>query len=173
MEKNKPKNKLYFTIGIPRSGKSSIASSWANYFIDIYHNTVQGRNESKKFHECSRVVVCADTIRLALTGQRFVKEAEGTVHAIKDVMIRTLLRQGYDVLVDGTHTLKSHIKELLYIDPQADFLLIDTPVAFCKDRADKSGQSDLYLVIDRMNKNLMIWKDNPKDFIDEIRKEVA
>ena len=126
---------LYFCIGMPRCGKSTYCNEWVKAAPN-------------------RAIVCADNIRLALHGQRFQSLAEGMVHAIKDIMIRSLLARGMDVIVDGTHTTESSIRDILKIDPAAIAIVFDTTAEECKRRADATNQSDLHPVIDRMGKQL-------------------
>ena len=140
-------SKLYFMIGLPRSGKSTKALSW--------RNPINGIN--------SRVIVCADVIRLSLYEHRFFIGGESMVHAIKYTMIDSLLKSDYDVLVDGTHTTEKSIKELLHIDKNARYLFVDTPVEECKKRAIASEQSDLLPVIDRMESQLEKIREDLKN----------
>jgi len=71
------------------------------------------------------------------------------VFAIKYAMIRTLLLQGYDVLVDDTHTTDESILRLLEIDVNATYFYVDTSINVCKDRAVDTKQEDLIPIIDR------------------------
>jgi len=159
---------LYFLCGIARCGKSTIAKSWQKYEIDIKYNTIKKHVGS---HKIPRLIVCADWLRLALTGQPYIQEAEDIVHAVKHLIIRTYLNQGYDILVDGTHTTKNSIQDLLLIDKDADFYLIDTPAEECKQRAIDTNQEYLISkgVIDRMVKQFEVIKLNPIKFVDDLR----
>lgn len=164
------KGRLYFLVGIARSGKSTISNDWVNRKIDIKNNQII----FPTIPSPPRIVVCSDQIRLALHGQPFAQEAESMVHTIKMLNVRTYINAGYDVLVDGTHTNLGSIKELLYIDSSAQYLLIDTPINICMQRAKDSGQEYLISrgVIERMNKNLCVWKHNHKEIIDGLREEI-
>ncbi len=135
--------KLYFMVGLPRSGKSSYAKEWVK-------------------EESGRVVVCADDIRLSLTGERYCASAENMVHTIKHLMISTLLRGGHTVLVDGTHTTYNSIQEILDHDNNAQPIIIDTDADICKARARLTQQDDLIPVIGRMDCNLieLSWGHN-------------
>lgn len=128
--------KLYFTIGCPRSGKSTLANEWA-------------RNAPM------RVVVASDDIRLALTGQRYEPLAETIVFGMKHVMIRSLLSRGYDVMVDGTHSSKISLERLFEIDINAIPLYVDTDSLTCCDRALDCGHLDLPDSINRIEGNLI------------------
>lgn len=152
---------LFFTIGLPRCGKSTFCKEWMKntpqYEVsDCYFQTFP--KERINFAK-NRVVVNADTIRLNLYGQRFCDVGEPFVHAVKDCMIRSLLDYGHDVLVDGTHTSEYSRKALYRIDQNAQYVLIDTPVNICKERAIECGQEDLLPVIDRMSKQLYDFKN--------------
>jgi predicted kinase len=141
-------NNLIFLIGLPCSGKSGIAKDWLNYQCDIDNGNLNLDTDAALEPIEPRVVVCADDIRLAM-GHRWNGHVEPMVHAIKIMMIKTLLRE-HNVLVDGTHTTHNSIIELLRIDPNATYYLVDTPAATCKQRAEKTNQKDLFPVIDRM-----------------------
>jgi predicted kinase len=162
------KGKLYFLIGIARSGKSTIAKRWQNYEIDIKYNQLR---KHVGMRNIPRIVVCADWIRLALHGQPFAIEAEEMVHTIKNLMIKTYLDNGYDVLVDGTHTTKNSIQQLLHIDRNADFYVVNTSPEECKQRAIDTNQQYLidHGVITRMARQLDIFKYNPTSFVDSLR----
>lgn len=155
------KGKLAFLMGLPRSGKSSIAEKWTRRQIQFnsVRRFVDNECENNFTDEVNvqsgrpRVVVCSDNIRLAL-GHRWNSLAEGFVDATKHTMIRALL-QNHDVLVDGTHTTPSHIKRLFEIDSEAEFIFVDTPPGICRVRAEETGQTDLLPVIDKMAHQLM------------------
>lgn len=137
---------LFYTIGLPRSGKSSIVNKWA----------------SKK---PMRAIVSSDNIRLALTGKRYEPLAETMVFATKHVMIRALLDRGFDVCVDGTHSTEISIQRILEIDHQAQHVIVDTDLETCIQRAVETNQEDLIPTINRIHNNLKkikISKDGPE-----------
>lgn len=171
------KRKLYIEIGCARSGKSTIANKWANFALDIKNNQIVERGinlygRPDLFTELPRAVVCSDDIRLALNGCRFNTLSEEFVHAIQQIMIRSLLSRNYDVLVDGTNTTLKSIKRLLTIDNNADYLIIDTPIEECFARALSTHQSELIPVIERMSLQLNEWKDDAESEINRLRREV-
>lgn len=127
--------KLYFTIGLPRSGKSTRVTKWAK--------------ESPM-----RAIVSSDNIRLALTGQRYQPLAETMVFATKHVMIRALLDRGFDVAVDGTHSTEISITRLYEIDINAEHWIVPTGKNECIERATLTGHTDLYSTIERISNNL-------------------
>lgn len=145
---------LYATIGLARSGKSTLANKWLHFAVNILDNCDWTDKYVSNGKENPRVVVCSDDIRLALYGERFRKEGEEAVHAIQGVMIRSLLYRGHDVLVDGTHTTENSLMRLLRIDPRCRFVYVDTSPEECKEIAVKTEQIDLIPVIDRMYANL-------------------
>jgi predicted kinase len=123
---------LYFTIGPSHSGKSTYAKKWM---------LEQG--------ERPRVVVTADSIRLALTNHRYNRYVEPIVFAHKHVMIKSLLIEGYDVLACGTHTTEESIKRILEIHGNAKYILFDVPLETCLSRIKLTGQTDMGPVITR------------------------
>lgn len=165
-------NKLYFMIGLPRSGKSTLANRWIKEkCLYILNGKIQ-LDYSGVEHPVPRIVVCGDYIRLALTGNRYNSLTEDYVSAIKYTMIRALMLQGYDVLVDGTHTTKNSILKLLSIDKNAELLYVETTPEECKNRAIKTGQDDLIPVINRMYNNMqqiLPNRDAAISYIDSLR----
>lgn len=152
---------LYYTVGLPRSGKSTLCNQWINRTVKIenFEFVPLGIRETNMGNP--RVVVCADDIRLSLHGQRYQEEAEEMVHSIKHVMVRAYLIRDFDVLVDGTHTSHNSVDKLHDIAIQLNAEFIPTPtniltsVELCKERAKATNQEDLIPVIDRMNTQLM------------------
>ena len=132
--------RLFFFIGVAHSGKSTLARRWQNYEIDIHYNTIRKHVGTRKI---PRIIISSDWLRLGLTGQAYVQELEEMVHALKLTLIRTYINQGYDCLVDGTHTTKTSIEALLHIDKEADFYFVDTPAEACKYRAKETNQDYL------------------------------
>lgn len=128
--------KLYFTIGMPRCGKSTFCDKFVS-------------------EQPNRVIVCSDDIRKALHGKRYEPLAETMVFAIKHVMIRAHLSRGATVIVDGTHSTDISIKRLLEIDENAVAIVFDTPKEVCIQRAIDCGQNDLIPAINRIESNLL------------------
>lgn len=95
---------LFFTIGPPRSGKSTYCTKWAN-------------------EAPNRAIVCGDSIRQAL-GFEFRQETETLIQGIKDTMVRSLLNRGQDVIIDGTHSTPGSIKRIFQIDKNAQHIWI-------------------------------------------------
>lgn len=125
--------KVILMIGLPRSGKSTIA------------------------RDLGYPIVCPDAIRLALHGMPFVGLAEPFVWAIAQVMLYALLLSGHaTVIVDATNTTVK--RRAMWINDKWDtyaYIVDNGPenVAICKNRAAESEQEYLLPVIDRMVEN--------------------
>jgi hypothetical protein len=152
MQTSNQKGRLYFLIGLPRSGKSTIANNWLNHKISFANNNEMWKN-IPPIEPDPRVVVCRDEIRLAM-GHRWNGVVEPHVNAVANTMVRALL-QHHNVLLDETHTSKSTLLQTLQIDPDAIWYFVDTKSDVCKQRARDSNQTDLYGPIDRMVGNLI------------------
>ena len=134
-------NTLIVTVGLPRSGKSTWALA-----------------TSKQLH-CP--VVSPDGVRLAVTGQRFVREAEPAVWSVVRYMVRALFHAGHKtVILDATNMTKSGRKFWLdeskngnYGDSTVMFVTFDTDPDLCKARALGTGMADLLPVIDMMHES--------------------
>lgn len=139
---------LLYTIGIPRSGKSTICTKWAS-------------------EKPMRAIVNSDSIRLALTGKRYEPLAETMVFATKHIMIRALLERGFDVIVDGTHSTEISIQRILEIDINAKAIPVCCDVDEAKARAKATNQLDLYDSIVRIHKNMLNLGlyDSSRDYI--------
>ena len=121
---------LIMCFGLPRSGKSTWTASQIKDGVAI---------------------VNPDSIRLALHGQDFVKEAEPMVWAIAKYMVEALFLAGHDkVLLDSTNAHKS----------DRDFWRTDkwtrvchhftTPKEVCIQRAKRDEREYLIPVIEKM-----------------------
>lgn len=143
-------SKLTCLIGRPRASKSTFAHLWER-------------------EAPMRVVVNADSIRLALTGERYNYLAESVVFSMKYVFIRALLKQGYEVLCDGTNSSDISLQRILEIDPKTEFVIIDTPEEVCIERAIATNQLDLIPAIKSIGKNI----DRIQSVgIENVRKEI-
>ena len=156
------RGQLTFTIGLQRSGKSTWATNW-----------MRSNPRQEDGIIFPRAVVCADNIRLAVSGQRYNKDAEPTVFMIKDYMIEALLARSNDVLCDGTHTTITSIRRQFEIDINAKYKVFDTPKAECMRRAIKTGHLDLAHALDRTEGQLKELLDQGVENVcEEIRKQV-
>lgn len=120
--------KLILTVGLPRSGKST----WARQ---------QGHP-----------VVNPDSVRLAVTGRRFVKEAEPTVWMIVTYMISSLFLAGHEtVILDATNVTNARRDKFLSKDWEPYVKIFNTSVHMCMERAVATDQLDLLPVIKQMD----------------------
>ncbi|NUN64735.1 AAA family ATPase [Pseudanabaena biceps] len=81
---------VYFTIGLPASGKST----WAKNKIDKSPNSIKRVNK--------------DDLRLMLDNSYFSKGNERFLLDIQDVIIKAALEDGKHVIVDNTHLSPKH-----------------------------------------------------------------
>lgn len=167
-------NKLYFTIGVPCSGKSTLVDNMVREIQISDVNLAACYNPYDKkttFRLPSTVsIVCADDIRKAISGNRWNSHVEEHVQAIKHTMIKALLERG-NVIVDGTHTTWKSINKLLEITTNAFPIWVFKPLTNtmdkwyeheheCIERAISTGQKDLIPIIKRMVQNLITLNNN-------------
>lgn len=156
--------KLYATIGTQRSGKTTEGRKW------LRHQPNQILFSDDGF---PRYLWDSDFLRLELHGQRWAKPAEPMVWAIKNYAIRAALAAGHDTLACGTHTTKASVRRLLEIDADCGFVIIDTPLEVCIERAYKTGQDDLVAVIPRLYQRVQEIKAMGLDsFIESVREDI-
>ena len=138
--------RLFFLVGLPRSGKSTIANAWQNDEIEFIadHIAYKKRGEKRR-----KVIVSADAVRLSF-GHRFNKDVEHLVWSTVETMVKTYLLMEYDVLLDETNTTQQRIKQIFRWDKNAQWAYISTDVATCMSRAVETEQSDLIPIIERM-----------------------
>lgn len=141
--------KLWFTIGLPRSGKTTYCDEWVT---DHDHNR--------------RVVVSGDAFRQALHGHAYIPEAEGVVFAHMDIAVRAFLLSGHDVIIDETATTEATILRYFRIDQEACPVWISTTAEVCIQRALDSNKPYLVDPINRMAQQLAKLKaDYPGNFV--------
>ncbi len=90
--------RVYFTIGLPASGKST----WAKKKVDKSPNSIKRVNK--------------DELRTMFDNSYFSKGNEKFVLNIQDVIIKSALEEGKHVIVDNTHLESGHearIRELI------------------------------------------------------------
>lgn len=127
------KKKIICTVGVPRSGKSTVSQKLKNTF--------------------GYPIVEPDAVRLALHGKRFIAEREKEVWNIVFTMARALLIAGHDtIVVDATNVHQKARNAWRKKFPDCDFrwIVVDTDIETCKERAILTRQEDLIPVIDRM-----------------------
>jgi hypothetical protein len=144
------KGKLYFTVGLSRSGKSSWAEKWK------YNHPETAQYGSNR----PRVVISGDGLRKAIHGGEFRIEAEPIVFCNTDIFTRMLLNTGYDVLIDETCTTEQTLLRYLRLDMEAKPIFFNASEAECIKRAIDTGKPFLIPPITRMAKQLKVLLSN-------------
>ena len=136
MEKNLIKlNKplIYMMVGLPRSGKST--------FVDLNLKEMLP-------------IVSADRLRLLIYGQKFWAPGEKLVWTIRSIIIKSLLEQGIDIVIDETNTTKERRREIIDLAKEYNYsvkaVIIETPKDICINRAKMEGDNNIIPVIERM-----------------------
>lgn len=125
--------KLVLTVGLPYSGKSTMA------------------------HSLDCPVVCPDAIRVALHGQRFLKESEPMVWTLARYMVKSLFLAGHGMVVlDATNLTDARRKEWESDDWQVRYVIVDTTKETCIQRALQAGDEDIVPIIEKMAET-MTW----------------
>jgi predicted kinase len=82
---------------------------------------------------------------------------ESEVWATREIMLKALLEQGVDIVVDETNITQKSRASILELAQEFQYhtvaVVIQTDKETCKERAIKTGQADLISVIERMAKN--------------------
>lgn len=130
---------LYVTVGLPRSGKSTLAKT-------IMSNT-------------GGAIVNRDTIRLVAHGHVFRQEAEPLITFIEDTMVRSLMTSETPcIIIDSTNTLpgfRNKWRNLAKIHEYTiNFVCMRTGPVECIKRACDSNRSDLIPIIEKMSQYL-------------------
>lgn len=109
--------KLGIMCGMPLSGKSTYA---------------------KKLQDQGWVRVSLDDIRLALHGEIYKAEAEPLVWESAELMVRSLLKSGHNVIVDTTNRTRERRKRWIRVAKEFGLTLkiyyVDTDYKTCKER---------------------------------------
>jgi predicted kinase len=152
------RGRLYATVGLPHSGKSTFANRWAREgrAIALFDSEVAAISEVVR----PRVVIAGDDFRRAIHGTDYIARAEHIVFSAMDTAVAALLERGYDVLVDETSTSKATLMRYLRLDPDVDLVFVDTPADECKRRALANGRPYLVKVIDRLAPRLDNLREN-------------
>lgn len=122
-------------VGLPRSGKTS----WIKN-----HHTI--------FGNCP--VVELDALRIAIHGQRFIKETEVLIAPMAKVFVKVLLLNPYHdiVIIDATSRSRWYRDYWKNIGCKVYFKHIETSAEECISRAQKDGDDYIIPVIEYMNK---------------------
>jgi predicted kinase len=135
-------------VGLPRSGKSTY---------------VENNKEGK-------VVLSKNKLRLLTYNQRFWAEGEPMMKAVHSIMLRCLMEQGIDLIIDDTNFNTIIRKEFIKLAKRYGYKVIArvfmTSPSDCIQRAKDTNQEDLIHVI----KNTSTALDYPviEEGIDEI-----
>lgn len=91
--------------------------------------------------------------------------------AVHGIILKMLLKQGLDIIVDETNVTKNIRGKLIKLakeyDYEIDGIEFNTPKEVCKERAINIGQEDLLDVIDRLSEIYeKINLDEGFDYID-------
>jgi len=125
---------LIVMVGLPRSGKSTYI-------------------EKQKWLE-KYPVICPDSFRLAIHGQRFYKPAEPFVWGAVQATIKALFLRGHKtIILDATNTTHSRRKEWEKNEWAVKYVWIKTSPEECKRRALATEQEDLIPVIEYLNES--------------------
>jgi len=128
-------NTLVLTVGWPRAGKSF----WCSQMIK----------------EKGYVIVNPDSIRLAFHGKAFDSAYENRVWKTVEIMIKSLFLAGHStVVLDATSVTRKSRKKWEKIGEKERFtvkyIVFNTPVPICEQRAQEGNREDLISVIQRM-----------------------
>jgi predicted kinase len=124
--------RLIGLVGLPRSGKSSLAKELAKHL--------------------RAPIVEPDAVRLSFHGKRFYAPAEPMVWAVVKLMVKSLFQAGHeDVIFDATNVTMDRRRDWLSSVWKTQWLVVDTPPHICIERAIATGYSDLVPVISRMS----------------------
>lgn len=125
-------NTLILMVGLPRSGKSTLARKY-----------VEDHNAA---------IVNPDAIRLALHGQAFIAEAEPMVWCLAKYMVKHNFLAGHDkVILDATNLTKERRREWRSKHWSLAYYYVDTDIDTCIERAIANNQQELVPVIKRMH----------------------
>jgi predicted kinase len=157
------KGNLFYMVGSPKSGKSTIANKWVKDLST--YQLLEGEYNP-------RVVIGGDDFRTAITSREFIPEAEGLVFAAMDVAARALLARGFDVLIDETSTTKASLLRYYKLDINATPIIVDTSANECVKRAITSSSPYLVAPIMRISKQFDKLMENFDEIIKEVKAEV-
>jgi predicted kinase len=123
---------LVCTVGLPRAGKSS----WAK--------------------RTNWPIVCPDSVRMAMHGQRYAPMAELLVWPVARLMVRALFLAGHGtVVVDATNNTRKRRNFWQPVEgmdtwDRTVFKVIPTDMQTCVERAVAMGDHAIVPIIDRM-----------------------
>ena len=140
------KPRLILTVGLPRSGKST----WCEKMRKRY----------------TAVIVNPDSVRLAIHGQAYIREAEQFVWATVRAMVKALFIAGHElVILDATSVTKPSRDSWKSDDWDLWYAETDVNKFICKRRAEEGDRLDLVPVIEDMSEryDLLDSEEREKD----------
>lgn len=124
--------RVYVLVGIPRCGKTT----WT------------------QANKAGKVVVNADTIRNLVYGQRYWQEGEPLMWSIRGIVLRMLMSQGQDIIIDETNTTIKRRSDILTMAKEMGYkataVVFTTTKETCMLRAVKAADDAIIPVISRM-----------------------
>lgn len=128
-----PKRKtIKILCGLPRCGKST----WV------------------KNNKTNEVVISADDIRYLVYNQQFWAEGEPLVWSIRGMMLKYLMQQGVDIIIDETNTTKERRKPIIKLAKQFGYYIVGNTIEcyahICGERAIAEGRTHLLPIIAKM-----------------------
>ena len=125
---------LYMLIGLPRAGKTT----WAK----------------RKQKNDGAVIVSADAIRYLVYGQRFWGEGEPLMWSIRSIVLKMLMEQGVNIIIDETNTKRERRQPIIEMAKAYRYgvvgVVITTSEKTCIARAEAEGDEAIIPVIKRM-----------------------
>ncbi len=140
MERNR-KNKFYMLVGLPGSGKSSVAMT----MIDAAEEDIKP------------IWISSDCIRKELFGSESVQEEPNKVFDLMRKRTLEALKSGNDVIYDACNISSKHrrafLQNLKKVDCEKVCIVVATPYAICLKRNNMRSRVVSDKVIERMYKN--------------------
>jgi len=126
-------SKITLMCGLPRSGKST----WI------------------KNNKTNEVVVSADDIRYLVYNQQFWGDGEPLMWSIRGMMLKYLMQQGVDIIIDETNTMSERRQPIIKMAKKYGYYIIGNTIEgiwvdTCIARAKEINQDYLIPVIERM-----------------------
>jgi predicted kinase len=145
--------KITLLYGLPRSGKTT----WV------------------KDNKNNQVVISADSLRYLVYNQRFWADGEALMWSIRTMILKYLLSQKVDIVIDETNILSKSRESIIKLVRKVEgnpywvecIVMKDASnTDLCIERAKSSGMDDLVPVITRMTGQLEL--PDKSEGIDEI-----
>lgn len=122
-------SELIMMVGLPYSGKSTIAKSYKH------------------------PIVCPDQIRIALHGRRYEPAAEPMVWAMAKIFVRSLFLAGHkQVVLDACSTTSERRDAWIDKAWTRSYVVCDISKLACMVRAQEKDDEEILPIIDRMAK---------------------